>query len=70
MSNIHIGSKEEEDIMKKEYDVLFTPSKIGTLEIKNRFVVPAMSFTDVITWSNHSQTENRIEGKKNRILYS
>jgi 2-enoate reductase len=47
--------------MKKEYDVLFTPSKIGTLEIKNRFVVPAMSFTDVITWSNHSQTENRIE---------
>lgn len=47
--------------MKKEYNVLFTPCKIGGLEIKNRFVVPAMSFTDVITWSNHSQTENRIE---------
>lgn len=47
--------------MKKEYDVLFTPCKIGNLEIKNRFVVPAMSFTDVITWSNHSQTENKIE---------
>ena len=27
--------------MKKEYDVLFTPCKIGNLEIKNRFVVPA-----------------------------
>ncbi|MDO4474808.1 MAG: FAD-dependent oxidoreductase [Eubacteriales bacterium] len=47
--------------MKKEYEVLFTPCKIGSLEIKNRFVVPAMSFTDVITWSNHSQTENKIE---------
>ena len=47
--------------MKKEYDILFAPCKIGSLEIKNRFVVPAMSFTDVITWSNHSQTENKIE---------
>lgn len=47
--------------MKKEHEILFTPCKIGNLEIKNRFVVPAMSFTDVITWSNHSQTENKIE---------
>lgn len=47
--------------MRKEYEVLFTPAKIGNLEIKNRFVVPAMSFTDVVTWSNFSQTENRIE---------
>lgn len=47
--------------MKKEYEALFTPCKIGSLEIKNRFVVPAMSFTDVVTWSNHSQTENKIE---------
>lgn len=53
--------KGENKYMKKEHEILFTPCKIGNLEIKNRFVVPAMSFTDVITWSNHSQTENKIE---------
>ena len=47
--------------MKKEYEVLFTPAKIGSLELKNRFVVPSMSFTDVVVWSNHGSSENKIE---------
>lgn len=28
--------------MKKEYEILFTPCKIGNLEIKNRFVLAPM----------------------------
>ena len=47
--------------MKKEYEILFTPCKIGNLEIPNRFIVPPMSFTDVITWSNHGSSENNIQ---------
>lgn len=47
--------------MKKEFEVLFTPYKIGNLEIPNRFVVPPMSFTDFITWSNFGKSENKIE---------
>ncbi len=34
--------------MKKEHEILFTPFKIGNLEIKNRFVMTAMSGTALI----------------------
>ena len=47
--------------MKKEYEILFTPAKIGNLEIQNRFIVPPMSFTDVIGWSNYGKSESKIE---------
>ena len=47
--------------MKKEYEILFTPAKIGNLEIMNRFIVPPMSFTDVIGWSNYGKSESKIE---------
>ena len=36
--------------MKKEYEVLFSPMKIGSCEIKNRFVMCPMEGTSVIDW--------------------
>ena len=41
--------------MKKEYDVLLTPWKIGKLEIKNRIVLTSMGGTDLFGWmeKNH-----------------
>ena len=36
--------------MKKEYEILFTPAKIGTCEIKNRFVMEPMEGTSMISW--------------------
>ena len=36
--------------MKKEYDVLFTPWKIGSCEIKNRIVLTSMGGTDLFGW--------------------
>lgn len=47
--------------MRKEHEILFTPAKIGNLEIKNRFIVPPMSFTDIIGWSNYGKSESKIE---------
>lgn len=37
--------------MKKEYEILFTPAKIGTCEIKNRFIMCPMASTDMIEWT-------------------
>lgn len=34
--------------MKKEYEILFTPFKIGNVEIKNRFVLAPMGQTSLI----------------------
>ncbi len=41
--------------MKKEYEPLFTPWKIGNLEIKNRIVLTSMGGTDLFGWmeKNH-----------------
>ena len=41
--------------MKKEYEALFTPWKIGNLEIKNRIVLTSMGGTDLFGWmeKNH-----------------
>lgn len=36
--------------MKQEYEILFTPAKIGDLEIKNRFVMAAMEGTTLLGW--------------------
>lgn len=36
--------------MKKEYEILFTPAKIGNCEIKNRFVMEPMEGTSMISW--------------------
>lgn len=36
--------------MKKEYEILFTPAKIGACEIKNRFVMEPMEGTSMISW--------------------
>ena len=34
--------------MKEEYKILFTPAKIGSCEIKNRFVMVPMATTALI----------------------
>ncbi|MCR5795443.1 MAG: FAD-dependent oxidoreductase [Solobacterium sp.] len=41
--------------MKKEYNALFTPWKIGSCEIKNRIVLTSMGGTDLFGWmeKNH-----------------
>ena len=36
--------------MKKEYDILFTPWKIGNVEIKNRIVLCPMGGTSLFGW--------------------
>ena len=36
--------------MDPKYEVLFTPWKVGSLEIKNRFVMPPMEGTNIIKW--------------------
>ncbi len=45
--------------MKKEYEVLFTPWKIGNVEIKNRFVQTSMGGTSIFGWMepNHFDEE-------------
>lgn len=37
--------------MRKEYEVLFTPAKIGSCEIKNRFIMCPMEPTSVFDWT-------------------
>ena len=49
------GDREEvrmstETTVKKEYQALLTPWKIGNCEIKNRFVVTSMGGTDLFGW--------------------
>ena len=41
--------------MKKEYEPLLTPWKIGNVEIKNRFVMTSMGGTNLLGWmeNNH-----------------
>ena len=34
--------------MNKKYEALFTPFFIGTCEIKNRVIIPAMEGTNII----------------------
>jgi len=36
--------------MNPKYEILFTPTKIGSVEIKNRFVMCAMESTGIINW--------------------
>lgn len=45
--------------VKKEYQALLTPWKIGNCEIKNRFVVTSMGGTDLFGWMerNHFDKE-------------
>jgi len=38
--------------MKKEYEILFTGAKIGTCEVKNRFVMCPMEGTTMVEWLN------------------
>lgn len=37
--------------MKKEYEILFTPAKIGSCEIKNRFIMCPMASTAMVEWT-------------------
>ncbi|MFI3249887.1 MAG: FAD-dependent oxidoreductase [Eubacteriales bacterium] len=37
--------------MDKKYDILFTPAKIGSCEIKNRFVLVPMEPTKILDWT-------------------
>ena len=48
-----------ETTVKKEYQALLTPWKIGNCEIKNRFVVTSMGGTDLFGWMerNHFDKE-------------
>jgi 2-enoate reductase len=39
-----------ETTVKKEYQALLTPWKIGNCEIKNRFVVTSMGGTNLLGW--------------------
>ena len=34
--------------MDKKYEALFTPFRIGTCEIKNRVIIPAMEGTNIV----------------------
>ena len=45
--------------MKQEYEVLFTPWKIGNCEIKNRIVLCSMGGTSIFGWMepNHFDKE-------------
>lgn len=65
-----------EDIMKEErtmaYDYLFTPFKIGTCEIRNRVIIPAMEGTNIIenmfgTRFNKNCYEYYMERSKNGV---
>lgn len=40
--------------MRKELEILFTPAKIGNVEIKNRFVLTTMSFNGLVEFSGHA----------------
>lgn len=45
--------------MKQEYEALFTPWKIGNVEIKNRIVMCSMGGTSIFGWMepNHFDKE-------------
>ncbi|WP_249030102.1 oxidoreductase [Tannockella kyphosi] len=48
--------------MNKDYEILFTPAKIGNCEIKNRFVMEPMEPTKILDWTmtnNGFHTESR-----------
>ncbi|MBK5245084.1 MAG: FAD-dependent oxidoreductase [Eubacteriaceae bacterium] len=58
--------------MKQEYEVLFTPWKIGNLEIKNRIVMCSMGGTSIFGWMkpNHFDKEAAnflLERAKNNV---
>lgn len=55
--------------MKREHEILFTPFKIGNLEIKNRIVMTAMSGTALISKGafNEGIREYYIERAKNGV---
>ena len=55
--------------MKKQYEILFTPFKIGNLEIKNRFVMTAMTGTALINKGvfNESVRSYYIERARNGV---
>ena len=43
--------KEERFAMNKDYEILFTPCKIGSCELKNRFVMAPMEPTALFDWN-------------------
>lgn len=58
--------------MKENYDVMFTPWKIGKVEIKNRFVMTSMGGTSIFGWlePNHFDKEAAnflLERAKNNV---
>ena len=58
--------------MKQEYEVLFTPWKIGNIEIKNRIVMCSMGGTSIFGWMepNHFDKEAAnflLERAKNNV---
>jgi 2-enoate reductase len=58
--------------MKQEYEILFTPWKIGKLEIKNRIVMCSMGGTSIFGWMepNHFDKEAAnflLERAKNNV---
>ena len=41
--------------MEKRHDILFTPMKIGNVEIRNRFVEAPMEGTCIIEWTQETK---------------
>ena len=55
----YIISEGKANYMNKTYDPLFTPWKIGNVEIKNRIVMTSMGGTSIFGWMepNHFDKE-------------
>ena len=55
--------------MNKTYDPLFTPWKIGNVEIKNRIVMTSMGGTSIFGWMepNHFDKEAAVNFLHNLI---
>ena len=50
--------------MNEKYSALFTPWKIGNVEIKNRIVQPSMGGTSLFGWHNKNARFLRHEIEK------
>ena len=48
--NVTMNKLKESKLMDKKYSSLFTPWKIGNVEIKNRIVLTSMGGTSLFGW--------------------
>ena len=54
--------------MKQEYEALFTPWKVGNLEIKNRIVLAPMGGTCIFGWMEF--TGNHFDKEAAKLLHT